>query len=522
MLRLLNQFLAVLVAVAMAVLVLEGFLRVLGWAPAPRMHRFDPVVGWVKVPGADIRRRTGEFDVRVRTNALGLRGPETWSYERRGGVVRVLMVGDSFTLGYTVPEAASIPFLVETGLAESGIAAEVLNAGTEGWSTDQEVLWLATEGRRYQPDVVVLQVYENDIFWNSRTEYLRYPKPRIPDQGQGRWDPESAAAGAALIDPGRDSWWLRTTAIGGVIAGWRTGPAMPLLDDGSGLPAEWGARLEGNEVGRGETRAALQAFAALSAAMGAQPLVLVIPDKAQVDADSLRAVEGFMGSDVYRPNRPYEFLVTAARSAGLPVVGGLSVLRAAQSAGPVYFARDWHTNAAGNQALAGALATRLLAPEFLGGRGSGGAPTASIQDNIPRDGPVGSPPGWLWAILVWFALGTLFRRRFPDSGLGGSYGAVACLLLCVVSVLAGGSWLVGLLPLRVQSVVPLLVLTAVLILAGFYLRGRLSVMLELFLAFVRRGHWYMLPVLVALLAVGGLLVVAASSPWLAPFIYTLF
>jgi hypothetical protein len=62
----------------------------------------------------------------------------------------------------------------------------------------------------------------------------------------------------------------------------------------------------------------------------------------------------------------------------------------------------------------------------------------------------------------------------------------------------------------------------VLILAGFYLRGRLSVMLELFLAFVRRGHWYMLPVLVALLAVGGLLVVAASSPWLAPFIYTLF
>ena len=137
-------------------------------------------------------------------------------------------------------------------------------------------------------------------------------------------------------------------------------------------------------------------------------------------------------------------------------------------------------------------------------------------------GPVGSPPGWLWAILVWFALGTLFRRRFPDSGLGGSYGAIACLLLCVVSVLAGGSWLVGLMSLRVQAMVPLLVLTVVLILAGFYLRGRLSVMLELFLAFVRRGHWYMLPVLVALLAVGGLLVVAASSPWLAPFIYTLF
>ena len=56
----------------------------------------------------------------------------------------------------------------------------------------------------------------------------------------------------------------------------------------------------------------------------------------------------------------------------------------------------------------------------------------------------------------------------------------------------------------------------------WYLRARLPVMGELFGTFVRRGQWYMLPVLVGLLSLGGLLVVAASSPWLAPFIYTLF
>ena len=58
--------------------------------------------------------------------------------------------------------------------------------------------------------------------------------------------------------------------------------------------------------------------------------------------------------------------------------------------------------------------------------------------------------------------------------------------------------------------------------AVWYLRERLPVMGELFATFVRRGQWYMLPVLVGLLSLGGLLVVAASSPWLAPFIYTLF
>ena len=47
-------------------------------------------------------------------------------------------------------------------------------------------------------------------------------------------------------------------------------------------------------------------------------------------------------------------------------------------------------------------------------------------------------------------------------------------------------------------------------------------MVELFGTFVRRGQWYVLPVLAGLLSLGALLVVAASSPWLAPFIYTLF
>ena len=155
MIRSLNQFLAVVVSLAMLVLILEGALRLLGWGPAPRMHRFDPVVGWVKSPGVDIRRQTAEFNVRVRTNTRGLRGPETWSYQRRAGVARVLMIGDSFTLGYTVSESESIPALLEQGLLSQGVQAEVLNGGTEGWSTDQEVLWLATEGQLYQPDVVL-------------------------------------------------------------------------------------------------------------------------------------------------------------------------------------------------------------------------------------------------------------------------------------------------------------------------------------------------------------------------------
>ena len=522
MLRALNQFLGVLVSLALAFLIFEGALRVMGWGPEPRMHRFDPVVGWVKLADTEMHRQTAEFDVRVRTNSRGLRGPESWSYERAAETLRILMVGDSFTLGYTVAESESIPALLAGSLAERGIAAEVLNGGTEGWSTDQEVLWLATEGVRYRPDLVILQMYENDIFWNSQDRYLQYPKPRVPDQGQGLWSPESGSVGADLVDPGQDPWLVRHTAVGSLLGRLGSGPEMPMLRDGSGIPAEWGVRLLGNEEGRGETRAALRAFGALAREMDAEALVLIIPDKAQVDAAAEQKMRGYMASEDYVPGRPYDFLVTAARESGLRVVGGLAPLQEARSAGPVYFTRDWHTNAAGNQALATALAERLSGRDFPGvsARRSTGAPVREAA-SAPEDDRWGGSP-WVFGAAIWLILGTLFRRRFPEQGWIGSYGPVGALLLGVVAAYGLGGLLVGLLPGPWRGMVPPLLLAGFLGLAGYYLRGRMAVMAELFFAFVRRGHWYMLPVIVALLSVGGLLVVAASSPWLAPFIYTLF
>ncbi|MEZ5977108.1 MAG: DUF5989 family protein [Planctomycetota bacterium] len=65
----------------------------------------------------------------------------------------------------------------------------------------------------------------------------------------------------------------------------------------------------------------------------------------------------------------------------------------------------------------------------------------------------------------------------------------------------------------------------VLLLLGFvawHLRDRFGTIAELFSTFARDGRWYLMPTLVVLVAVGALLVVAASSPLVAPFVYTLF
>ncbi|MBM4268439.1 MAG: hypothetical protein FJ144_17815 [Deltaproteobacteria bacterium] len=511
--KLVHQILACLVTAAMILLVLEGGLRLIGLGPKPTMNRFDSALGWTKEPGASIRRHTGEFDVTLRTNSRGLREHESVTYENPSGRKRVLVVGDSFTLGYTVEEPDTIPSLLESQLRDEGRDVEVLNGGTEGWSTDQEALWLAREGKRYDPDVVVLQMYENDIFWNGQDGYLRYPKPRLP--AGGAIDP---ARLPPLADPGLQRWWVRRTALGSLVHKLLWPEAVPLLPGPRPLPAEWGPRLEDGGPGWSETAAALSTFAATAREIGAAPLVLVIPDKAQIDPEARERVAEMLADPRYDPERPFAGMVERARGAGLTVIDPREALRA-RNGEPLYFERDWHTNATGNRILAAALAEALAAPGLLG-------PAPHAAPPLPPAVHAAEPSGpgrvLLIAGAIWLVLGTLYLRRFPEQGWLGSYLPVAALVGTVLLVIYGIGWISGFLPRSIQAWVPSLAVAGILGAVLWYLRKRLAVMAELFGTFVRRGQWYVLPVLAGLLSVGALLVVAASSPWLAPFIYTLF
>jgi lysophospholipase L1-like esterase len=515
-----NQALALLVSLLFVFLILEGGLRLFGFSPRRTMNQFDAALGWTKTPSTSLRRHTGEFDVTLQTNSRGLREDESLAYDKPAGTQRVLLVGDSFTLGYTVDRPDTLSELLEARMRAEGRSVEVINGGTEGYSTDQEVVWLAREGVKYSPDVIVLQMYENDVFWNGQASYLRYPKPKL----RADLSPEAALPSlGALSDPGQEPWLERKTALGNLLGGMVGGPSVPILAGPRPLPAEWGPRIRDAEGdGWPETRLALQVFRLVAEQAGARPLVMVIPDKAQVDPRAREAIAEVIGDPGYDPDRPYRGMVAAAKAAGLPVVDTLPAMAAASQGGEqqLYFARDWHTNALGNRVLVQELDQALSSPALLGppprevARLKLPAPSAAAASNLARDA--------LIAIAVWLVLGTLYWRRFPAEGALRSYASVAGLVCAVVLIVYAVGWLAWLLPLWIGRWVSTIVVLGVLGAAVWYLRGRLPVMAELFGTFVRRGQWYMLPVLVGLLSLGGLLVVAASSPWLAPFIYTLF
>jgi hypothetical protein len=201
--RAVNVLLAIAVSLLLALSVFEGGLRLIGFSPPSTLNHFDAKLGWTKIPSYEITRGTSEFDVTFTTNSRGLRDDEDLSPAKPEGVYRVVVLGDSFALGYTVDREDLFVDQLEGWWNSEQRRVQVVNGGTEGWSTDQEVRWFLEEGASYEPDLVLLLPYENDIYWNGQSAYHRFPKPRfVPIRPGDAVDPAALVESRTLVDPG--------------------------------------------------------------------------------------------------------------------------------------------------------------------------------------------------------------------------------------------------------------------------------------------------------------------------------
>ena len=147
------------------------------------MCRYDPRLGWVKVPNGKATLVTSEYEVREEFNSKGLRGPE-YDYAKPQGEYRILVLGDSFAEGYTVEFSELFSEKLRLELREGGVPCEVVNAGTGGYSTDQELLWFRDEGVKYAPDLTILLFSDNDPWYNTQGRYWMGFKPVFEFDGE--------------------------------------------------------------------------------------------------------------------------------------------------------------------------------------------------------------------------------------------------------------------------------------------------------------------------------------------------
>ncbi|MCI0563678.1 MAG: GDSL-type esterase/lipase family protein, partial [Nitrososphaera sp.] len=131
------------------------------------------------------------YFVSYRFNALGCRGQD-FSIPRPTKMERILLLGDSYTLGVGVHERHTVANQLERLLNNnadndgSRTTYEVINCGVSGYGTKDERIFYRLFGAKYDPNIVLLMMVWNDdsSYWEElqrgeyrspgRLEYLSY------------------------------------------------------------------------------------------------------------------------------------------------------------------------------------------------------------------------------------------------------------------------------------------------------------------------------------------------------------
>ena len=154
---------SVLLCVVLAELFVRGCIPIRNIGPSFTVY--DAQYGKKLKPNESIVRIAPEFTMTLSTNSLGHRGPEP----EKGGP-SILFLGDSFTMGYGVNDGEEFPSLVREALSNrsDGSVPLVVNAGIGDSGNGRWIIFLRAEARRYEPQLVVLQVHDNDFGDNPR------------------------------------------------------------------------------------------------------------------------------------------------------------------------------------------------------------------------------------------------------------------------------------------------------------------------------------------------------------------
>lgn len=520
-----NVLLSVLISLLIGAAVLEGGLRLIGKGPDKTLLDFDEVTGWSNVPGRTKTLHKGPITVHYKINEIGLRDDPLPKGGKPDGVYSIVALGDSFTLGYAVERDEHFVDLLEQAYRSEGRAVEVWNVGAEGWDTAQQAAWLEEHGAQLEPDLILHLPFQNDLYWNSQDHYATADGPRQKPRYQEDGNREARALTKSAPKPWHQHFaltkWLRKPDRATLdLHNWRyPGAARPIAKELAPLlpPTEFDASI------RARTRGALIALQRKAGELDADLVMAPIPPAPAYSEhwkevyESVGAGRGLAGLD-WSTDRPLDLFLELAGELGIDTLDVRSTFDG-EPAAELYWEADWHLSPFGSSVFASFL------KEGLGERDGLATPTTQTTNALAQvsgRGRSGLPFAAKLFAGLWVLLSGLYIATYPEEPKWLPPLKVGLLLGAVFGIFIGLGKLQTALPAPYGNYLPLAFLVGILGFVVFKLGSRVGTITELIGAFIRRGHWYLMPLVVVLLSIGSLLVVAASSPLVAPFIYTLF
>ena len=295
----------------------------------PYSDRRHATRGWANLPNVRTTYGEPEFQNFVVHDSRGFRSQEVADH-KSDDRIRILVLGDSFAWGVGVENDETFSAVLE----RLDPRFEVINTGTNGYGTSQQLRLLEEEGLALDPDIVIVAFFWNDV----ANSYKRTPAVSARAKPERRPKLRRRLGRVASR-----TYTYRLVSDRGKILRYRVKHAL-------GVPleeTEFVGDEEREEAWRLEL-ALLGEIDRLSRDSGARTLIAIIPDQVQVQTDS--QVLGLDEDDYAVQERLLEF---GARS-GIAVLDLLPALRTAyQTDGvPLYYRWDRHLNRLGHERVA--------------------------------------------------------------------------------------------------------------------------------------------------------------------------
>jgi lysophospholipase L1-like esterase len=342
-----KNLLLLLGSIFLCLIAFEVFFRV--WDPPiskPGMyqiHRPSPVFGWELVPGASGFGRAGTY---IHINADGFRDSEH-SPHKDAGIFRIMVIGDSFTFGQGVNLEDTYSKYLERFINNKGINSEVINCGVIGYGMWQYLEVLKRKVIPCKPDLVILGIFIDDI----TTSFSPY-------KNLGNWPGTNPFAKDASDIMNRSYLWNFFENLNTIFEtkyryrrGYQylkgieerkqaTGPAHP---ETTWHQIMYGKLPKQTYLDFSQT---LNEFIRTCEAVNIQPLIVLIPDAAQLNEPERQAV-----------NR---FVEETCREIGVPLVDVTERFEREEDPRTLYlFPFDAHTSPKGHRLIAESILEKI-------------------------------------------------------------------------------------------------------------------------------------------------------------------
>ena len=291
-----------------------------------------------------------EYRITVSTNSLGFRDDEIRAKEKD----RIVVVGDSFALGIGVEEEETFSTLLERKLTEY----EVINTGVPSYETWREKRYL--QQSKLEPDIVILAFFHNDINGNENenicTSNVR--KGYLVDDNYNSM-PSLLFNMRILLNTKAESYCLLKDSALNVKSRLTKRELEPAIQ-GSLLAYFTNEPYKGKAAENWNvTKRLLKETANIVKESGSEFIILIIPDKLQVEEESWKPITERYGitSKDFDTEKLNTMLKEFAEENDITVVDPLPQLKKADK--KLYYDFDRHFNAEGHKIVAEVLYEHL-------------------------------------------------------------------------------------------------------------------------------------------------------------------